>query len=37
MLVQWFDMPDEEKLTEGVEQPAESTSATSSEGKSAKA
>lgn len=39
MLVQWFDMPEEEKLTEGEgeEQPAESTSATSSEGKSTKA
>jgi hypothetical protein len=39
MLVQWFDMPEEKKLTEGEgeEQPAESTSATSSEGKSTKA
>ena len=39
MLVQWFETPEEEKPAEGEgeEQPAESTSARSTEGKSEKA
>lgn len=37
MLVQWFDMPEEEKPAEGEEQPAESETAVKVEEKSAKA
>lgn len=37
MLVQWFDMPEEEQPAEGEEQPAESEAAAADEEKSAKA
>ncbi len=37
MLVQWFDMPEEEQPAEGEEQPAESETAVKDEEKSAKA
>lgn len=37
MLVQWFDMPEEEQPAEGEEQPAESETAVKVEEKSAKA